>query len=153
MTAVGAMKTSAAVLIFLLAACLLSLGRDEESLEQLIARAESAQPGQQPDLYVQVADRELKVVVEAYKANKPEDGRAALEPLVTYADKAHAAAIQARKRVKHTEIKLRQITGRLRDLKLNVGMDDQPNVQAAIDKVETFRTELLKSMFGSKNND
>jgi len=147
------MKTSGAILIFLLAACQLSFGRDEESLEQLIARAESAQPGQQPDLYVQVADRELKVVVEAYKANKPEDGRAALEPLVTYADKAHAAAIQARKRVKHTEIKLRQITGRLLDLKLNVGMDDQPNVQTAIDKVETFRTELLKSMFGSKNND
>src|SRR6266478_1442763 len=144
------MKTSGAILIFLLAACQLSFGRDEESLEQLIARAESAQPGQQPDLYVQVADRELKVVVEA---NKAKDGRAALEPLVSYADKAHAAAIQARKRVKHTEIKLRQITGRLRDLKLNVGMDDQPNVQAAIDKVETFRTELLKSMFGSKNND
>jgi hypothetical protein len=153
MTTVGAMKTSGAILIFLLAACLLSLGRDEESLEQLIARAESAPPAQQPDLYVQVADRELKVVVEAYKANKPEDGRAALQPLVTYADKAHTAAIQARKRVKHTEIKLRQITGRLRDVKLNVGMDDQPNVQTAIDKVETFRTELLKSMFGSKNND
>jgi len=147
------MKTSGAILIFLLAPCLLSLGRDEQSLEQLIARAESAQPAQQPDLYVQVADRELKVVVEAYKANKPEDGRAALQPLVTYADKAHTAAIQARKRVKHTEIKLRQITGRLRDLKLNVGMDDQPSVQAAVDKVETFRTELLKSMFGSKNND
>jgi hypothetical protein len=152
MTTVGAMKTSGSILIFLLAACLVSFGR-EESLEQLIARAESAQPAQQPDLYVQIADRELKVVVEAYKENKPEDGRAALEPLVTYADKAHAAAIQARKRVKHTEIKLRQITGRLRDLKLNVGLDDQPNVQTAIDKVETFRTELLKSMFGSKNND
>jgi len=153
MTTVGAMKTVGAILIFLVVACLLSFSRDQESLEQLIARAESAQPAQQPDLYVQIADRELKVAVEAYKANKPEEGRAALQPLVTYADKAHTAAIQARKRVKHTEIKLRRIAGRLRDLKLNVGMDDQPNVQAAIDKLEIFRTELLQSMFGSKNND
>jgi len=43
------MKTSGAILIFLLAACQLSFGRDEESLEQLIARAESAQLGQQPE--------------------------------------------------------------------------------------------------------
>jgi hypothetical protein len=31
-----------------------------------------------------------------------------------------------------------------------VDPDDQPVVQAAIDKLESFRTELLKSMFGSK---
>jgi hypothetical protein len=141
------------MLVFVLAACLLSLGREEESLDQLIARADAAQPAQQVDLYVQVADRELKLAVDGYKANNPEDGSAALAPLITYADKAHAAAITSRKRVKHTEIKLRQITGRLRDLKLNVGMDDQPKIQAAIDKVETFRTELLESMFGSKNHD
>ena len=147
------MKTVGAILVFLLASCLLSFGLEQESLEQLIARAEAAQPTQQPDLYIQVADRELKIAVDSFKDNKPEDGRAALDPLVTYSDKAHAAAITSRKRVKHTEIKLRQIASRLRDLKLNVGMDDQPKVQTAIDKVESFRTGLLESMFGSKNND
>jgi hypothetical protein len=34
-----------------------------------------------------------------------------------------------------------------------VDVDDQPLVQASEDKLEDFRTEILKSMFGSKSND
>jgi len=36
---------------------------------------------------------------------------------------------------------------------LNIEADEQPPVQAAIDRLEGFRTELLHSMFGSKSND
>jgi hypothetical protein len=61
--------------------------------------------------------------------------------------------MQSGKRLKHTEIKLRQIALRLRDLKSNLEVDDQPLAQATVDKLEDFRTEILKSMFGSKNND
>ncbi len=146
-------KNVGSILIVVLATSILSLGRSEEPLQQLIARADAAQPAHQPDLYVEVAERELKSTVESYKANKPEEGRVALEQIATYADKAHAAAIHTGKRVKHTEIKLRQIATRLRDLKLDVAVDDQPLIQAAVDKLETFRTELLRSMFGSKSND
>ena len=70
-----------------------------------------------------------------------------------YADKGRSAAIQSGKRLKHTEIKIREIAERLRDLQFNVDVDDQPLVQATVDKLEDFRTEILKSMFGSKNND
>jgi hypothetical protein len=72
---------------------------------------------------------------------------------VKYADKGHSAAIQSGKRLKHTEIKLRQVALHLRDLKLNVDVDEQPLVQAAVDKLEDYRTEILKAMFGSKSND
>jgi hypothetical protein len=57
------------------------------------------------------------------------------------------------KHIKRTEIKIREISNKLRDLKLNVEVDEQPGVQAAVDRLEGFRTELLHSMFGSKNND
>jgi hypothetical protein len=36
---------------------------------------------------------------------------------------------------------------------MNVSVDDQPAVQAIIDQLEAFRTELLRSMFGGKRND
>ncbi len=146
-------KNVGAILIVLLATSILSFGRSEEPLQQLIARADAALPAHQPDLYVEVAERELKSTVESYKANQLEEGRVALEQIVTYADKSHAAAIHTGKRIKHTEIKIRQIATRLRDLKLDVAVDDQPLIQAAVDKLEDFRTELLRSMFGSKNND
>lgn len=154
---VGAIQVSAvqvgAILIFVLATSLLTFAREEGNLRDLIARAEAASPRQQPDLYMQVAERELKLAIESYKAGKPEEGRASLQQIVSYADKGHWAAIHTGKRVKHTEIKLRQIALRLRDLKQNVDVDDQPLVQAAVDKLEDFRTELLKSMFGSKDHD
>ena len=124
----------------------------DETIEQLIARADTAQGGHQPDLYLEVADRELKVTTDSYKANRLEDGRAGLEKIVTYADKAHASAIHSGKRLPHTEIKIRRISTRLRDLKLNVDVDDQPLVQATIDKLEGFRTDILKSLF-PKGND
>jgi hypothetical protein len=146
-------KRTGAILVFLLAAAVLSLGRKEETLEQLIARAEAARPDQQSDLFMQVAERELKSATDAYKASQWEQFRGALQDIVKYSDSAHSAAMHSNKRLKHTEIKIREISNKLRDLKLNVDIDDQPGVQAAIDRLEGFRTELLHSMFGSKNND
>lgn len=125
----------------------------EETTEELIARASASRPDQQPDLYMQVAARELKAATEAYKADKVEEFRGAVQLIVKYSDSAHAAALQSGKRVKNTEIKIREIAIHLRDVKLNVDVDDQPPVQAAIDQLEAFRTELLHSMFGAKKND
>jgi hypothetical protein len=141
------------ILIFLAAASLASAARQQESLEQLMAKADAASSGQQADLSLEVAERETKLTIEAFKAGRVEEGRASLQQIMKYADKAHSAAIQSRKRLKHTEIKMRQITGHLRDLKVNVDADDQPMVQAVVDKLEEFRTQMLRSMFGSKNND
>jgi translation initiation factor IF-2 len=141
------------ILIFLVAAGLVCPARQQDSLEQLMAKADAASSGQQADLCLEVADRELKLTIEAYKAGKVEEARASLQQIMKYSDKAHSAAIQSGKRLKHTEIKMRQITGHLRDLKFNVDADEQPTVQAVVDKLEEFRTQILKSMFGSKSND
>jgi hypothetical protein len=139
-------------LVFLLACCLLTYAR-EESLDQLMAKADAASAGDQADLCMQVADRELKLALDAYKANKPDQGHTALDQIVKYSDKARSAAIQSGKKLKHTEIKIRNISKRLRDLRANAEPDDQTVIQAAIDKLESFRTALLNSMFGSKSHD
>jgi hypothetical protein len=141
------------ILIFVLSAGWLCFARQQETLPQLMASADSASSGQQADLCMEVAEREVKLVIEAYKANKIDEVRDSLDQIVKYADKGHSAAIQSGKRMKHTEIKLRQVALHLRDLKFNVDVDDQPLVQAAVDKLEDFRTEILKNMFGSKSND
>lgn len=139
-----------AVLFVILVASAVSFAADQETLDQLIARANAAQPGQQPDLFLEIADREVKLAIESYKANKPEDGSAAVQQVVIYADKAHSLVLQSGKKLPRTEIKIRRMSRSLRDLKQNVEADDQPGVQAAIDKLETFRSELLKGMFGAK---
>jgi hypothetical protein len=142
-----------AILILILSAGPFCVARQEETLPQLMAKADAASAGQQADLCMEVAEREAKVAMEAFKGNKIDEGRDSLQQIVKYADKGHSAAMQSGKRLKHTEIKLRQIALRLRDLKSNLEVDDQPLAQATVDKLEDFRTEILKSMFGSKNND
>lgn len=130
-----------------------ALAKKDETLEQLAARADSAHVDQQPNLCMEVAERALKEGMDAYNANQYQQFRTGLQQVVTYSDKAHSAAMTSKKHVKGTEIKIRKISERLRDFKLNVNYDDEATVQAAIDKLETYRTELLKSMFGSKSND
>lgn len=127
-----------------------SFGKSDETIEQLIAQANAARVDQQPDLYMKVAQRELRSAVDDYKANKVDEFGAAVEEVVKYSDSAHTAALHSGKHLKNTEIKIREIAIHLRDMQLNVDVDEQPPVQAAIDRLEGFRTELLHAMFGSK---
>jgi hypothetical protein len=142
-----------AIVALLLAVVASAFARKEETLEQLAARADSAHVDQQPNLCMEVAERALKAGTDAYKANQDDQFRSSLQQVITYSDKARSAAINSRKHIKSTEIKIRKISERLKDLKLNVNYDDQATVQAVIDKLEKFRTDLLQSMFGSRGND
>jgi cytochrome c553 len=140
------------IVVFLLAVCLASFAR-QEPLEELMAKADAAAGADQADLCMKVADRELKLTLNAYKANQAGQGQAALSQVVKYSDKARSAAIQSGKKLKHTEIQIRRIAEHLHDLKSNAEPDDQTVIQNAVDKLQEFRTDLLKSMFGSKKND
>jgi len=130
-----------------------AFAKKDETLDQLAARADSAHVDQQPGLCMEVAERALKEGMDAYTANQYQQFLTSLQQVVTYSGKAHSSAMTSKKHVKGTEIKIRKISERLRDFKLNVNYDDEATVQAAIDKLESFRTDLLKSMFGSKSND
>ena len=55
-------------------------------------------------------------------------------------------SIQSRKHLKQTEIAVREMTRKLADI-MQRGDDDQPPVQAAIDRLERVRDELLLAMF------
>lgn len=146
-------KRASIIIVFLVVASAICLGKRQETDEQLLSRAEAAPVEKQSDLFLELAEREMKAAIEDFANGKSEEGRSTLEKMVEHCGRAHHAAIESRKRMKHTEIKLRKISRRLRDTKMNVDFDSQPQVQSAIDRLEEFRTELLKAMFGSKNND
>jgi hypothetical protein len=142
-----------AVALVLVALAVASSGKKQETLEQLIARADAARPDQQPDLYVQIAERQMKSLSNASQGERWAEFRVELADVVKYCDRAQATAIQSKKKVKRTEIKIRQISQRLRNMKLDVNPDDQPSVQAAVDKLEHYRAELFKSMFSIGDKD
>jgi polyhydroxyalkanoate synthesis regulator phasin len=126
----------------------IGLAAKEQSLQELIERADAAPLKDQPSLYMEIAERQLKSADEFYNAGKVDEARTAVADIVSYAEKAHDAAIQSGKRLKGTEIASRKMAHRLRDLKRTLNFEDQAPVQAAADRLESLAQDLLKQMFG-----
>lgn len=123
-------------------------GAKDETVQQLIARANAARIEDQAPLYSAAAEKQLKAADSLYTAGKVGDARDAVEDVVKYSDKASSAAIQSGKKLKNTEISVRRMAAKLRDIKRSLAFEDQSPVQVAIDRLETLRTQLLTKMFG-----
>jgi hypothetical protein len=137
------------ILIF---AVLLVAGRgfaaeQDPALKQLVTRAESARVEEQPALYIEAARLALKSAERAYASAGFDDAQAAVKDLVTYSDRAHDASIQSGKRLKDTEIAMRKMAQKLRDVARTVAFEEQGPLQAAADHLENLRTDLLSHMF------
>jgi hypothetical protein len=141
------MRVRILISALLLVASFLAFASKPESLQEMIARADAARIDDRPGLYVEIAERQLKSTDELFTVGKVEDAQAALKDVVTYSEKAHDAAIQSGKRLKNTEIDFRKMAAKLRDIKRSVNFDDQAALQAAADRLESLRTDLLTHMF------
>jgi len=132
----------------LLATSFRALASKQESVQEMIARAEAARVEDRPALFVEIAWRQLKSADQLYTVGKVEDAQTDLKDVVSCSEKAHDAAIQSGKRLKNTEIEFRKMAAKLRDIKRSLNFDDQAPVQAAADRLENLRTDLLSRMFG-----
>ncbi len=127
-----------------------ALARSDDSLEQMVARAESAPPKDRPARYIQIAREQAETADKLYQAGNADAGKVALKNAVTYAEKAGDAAERSGKKLKDTEIAVRKISEKFRGIKLSLPFDDQAPVQDAVDRLEKMRTDLLAEMFGQK---
>jgi hypothetical protein len=142
------MRPRITIAIVLLATSFSAFAYKTETLQELIARAESAKVEDQPALYVDIAERQLKSADELYTGGKVDEARTAVQDVVTYSEKAHNSAIQSGNKLKNTEIAFRKMAAKLRDIKRSVNFDDQAPLQTAADRLENLRTDLLSHMFG-----
>jgi hypothetical protein len=136
----------------LVACTLLALAEKDDSLDQLAARAEAARPEDRPALYVEIARQRAEEADKLYKEGNADAGSAALREVVTFSKKATDASIQTGKRLKNTEITLRKMAEKFRDVKRTVAFEDQAPIQQTMDELEKMRTDLLAAMFGKKKN-
>jgi len=118
------------------------------SLQELEAKVEAAPVEDRPQLYVEIAERQLAAASEHYKTGEAEKAREAVNDVVLYSGKARDASIQSGKKLKNTEISVRKMALKLRDIQRTVNFEEQPPVQAAADQLENMRSELLAHMFG-----
>jgi hypothetical protein len=97
-----------------------------------------------------IAELQLKAADTAFSAGEAEKGQAAVTDVVSYAERAGEAARSSRKHIKNAEIHIRKIARRLDDIRRTLNFEDRPPVQAAVDRLEHVRTELLARMFEHK---
>ena len=126
----------------------LALLAKQETLEEMIQHADSAQLKDQPKLYMEIARNQLKEADKQFTVGNSEAAQAAVKNIVQYAQRSADTSVQSGKRLKDTEIDLRKIADKLRDINHTLTFEDQEPVKAAADKIEDMRTELLKRMFG-----
>jgi hypothetical protein len=141
------MRFRVAILGMVLASSFGVCSEQDPALQQLVVRAESARIEDQPALYTEAARRELSSADKLYIAGRVDDARTAVQDLVTYSDKAHDASTHSGKRLKDTEIALRKMAEKLRDMKRAVSFEEQGPLQGASDHLENLRTDLLTHMF------
>ena len=120
----------------------------DETIPQLISRAEAARLEDRPQIYAEIAELQLRNADHLYNEGTADEAQAAVNDVVSYSDKAADAASKSGKKLKNTEIAVRKMAEKLRDIKRSLAFDDQPPVQSAIEHLETLRTDLLNRMFG-----
>jgi len=127
-----------------------ALGVNDDELSRLIDRAQSASVDQQARLYAEIAERQVKLADKMYTADNVAGGATLVSDAVSNADKASDAAIRSGKHLKDTEIAVRKMAAKLRDITRQLSVDDQASVIAAANHLETLRTALLSHMFKGK---
>jgi hypothetical protein len=138
------------VIAFLLFTALAGAQRNQEALDALKSRVDSARPEDRPGLCLEVAQRQLEAADQLYGDGKTDPARAAVQDVVKYAEQARDASLKSGKALKHTEISVRKMAMKLRDIRRSLSFEDQPPVQAAAQRLEDVRTDLLVHMFGKQ---
>jgi len=132
----------------LLLAPLACVALNDEPLEQLKAKAAAASGGARALLYAQVARGEVERANQHFTDGNVERGHAAVRQAVAYAEKAAAAARNSKKKLKETELSLRQTARRLNDIGVTLAVDDRPAVEQAVKEIQNIEDQLLEVMFG-----
>jgi hypothetical protein len=138
---------SVVVLLLLLTA----VGRtSEQSAADLKARADAAHGAECTTVCLEYARRQLEDANTLYTQGDVERAESEISEVLTYSHKAADAASTSGKRLKQTEIDLRKLEHRMRDIGQSLNIDDRPPVEKAVQELEQVRADLLARMWGAK---
>jgi hypothetical protein len=134
--------------LIVLSLCLLAPAKDE-ALPELKAKADAAHGGEQAKLCLRYAHAELEFANQLFTKGDVEQAQSAVSNVMDCARKGADAARSSGKRLKQTEIELRELEKRMKDIGDSLDLDDRPGVLNYVKEIEQLRTGLLEAMFGS----
>src|ERR1700681_855481 len=117
------------------------------TVEELKARLTSARAGDRIQPCIQIAELQLEAADKFYLTDETEKARTALDDVASFAEQARDSSIQFHKRQKQTEIAVRKMVRKLFDIKRAVNHEEQVPVEAATNRLQRVRDDLLAAMF------
>ena len=114
------------------------------------SEAQAAREGHRAKLFVDLAHQELEAADRAFTDGNVELGHKLAADAGNDADEAGKAALDSGKRLKDTEIDLRKLQTRTRDIGRSLSFDDRPPLNKIVDRIEAMREAILNRMFGGK---
>ncbi len=127
-----------------------SVRAKNETPEELKARADAASGGEKAKLCLQYAHIQLEHADELFTQGDIDKAQKQVQEVLEYIHKSADAAMSSGKRLKETEIDLRKMEKRMRELAQSLNVDDRPPVNRGVDEIEQVRASLLARMFGEK---
>ena len=123
----------------------------DQSVADLKSRADAAQGSERVTLSLEYAHRQLEEANNLYSQGDVDKAAAEINEVVAYSRQAADAASASGKRLKQTEIELRKLEHRMRDIGQSLSIDDRPPVEKAVQELEHVRADLLARMFGRES--
>ncbi len=142
-------RISGAILVVLTLVAL-AAAKEQETVEQLKARAEQAGPRDQVKLFMKIAELQVDAADKLYREGGYDQAKAAVEDAANYAEKSARGAMDINKDLKRTEIAVRKLASRLQAIWHTLAVEDRPPVQAATERMEKLDSRLLDFMFRKK---
>jgi hypothetical protein len=125
-------------------------GKDQKSLEQLRTEAEKASGGHQALLYAELADRLVDQADQQFTQGESVKGQATVQEILSAATKARDGGMSSRRKLKETEIHLRQTQRHLENVRRTLSAEDRPELEKVEKKLADFRQDLLNAMFSPR---
>ncbi len=122
----------------------------QDSTSDLQAQAEAAEGKKRAELFMDLAELRLDQASRLFGDGKAEEAHDAVKQAVAASEEAGDAARKSRKRLKQTEISVRQLARRLTDLADTLAFEDREAIKPSVEKLEDIRRQLLDEMFGKK---
>jgi hypothetical protein len=119
-------------------------------IETMKANAEKKNSADRARDYSDIARELVEVANQQFTDGEVDKAQASIKDAVAYSEKSAAAAREKGKKIKNTEITLRQTARRIEEVRRTVAADDQPPLAAAAERIEELRSELLAHMFGNE---
>lgn len=128
-------------------------GAVADNVAELKAKAEAAQGQKRAELFADLAYEYVELADHHFTEGRPGQGHATVELVLQAAERAREAALDLRRKIKKTELKLRKTSRKLEDVRRSLAFEDQAPVGKAVERLHQIQDELLEAMFAPKKRE